>query len=113
MASRSATRTRRGQAARYRGLARAERSPAPGRVAALGDLDDAALQRRTDRGACTACGGYGWKVLTMRRAASRAGDPGERAPRRRPRATCLACNGTGDQQAIPPGNHDSTGLPCR
>jgi hypothetical protein len=49
----------------------------------------------TDTQACTCCGGRGWKFLTLRRDPANAGDAGERAVLRRPRVTCLACDGTG------------------
>ena len=49
----------------------------------------------TDTQACTWCGGRGWKLLTLRRDPANAGDAGERAVLRRPRVTCLACDGTG------------------
>jgi hypothetical protein len=44
---------------------------------------------------CTDCRGRGWKLLTLRRSLTTAGDAGERAPLRRSHVECLACRGTG------------------
>jgi hypothetical protein len=44
---------------------------------------------------CTNCRGRGWKLLTLRRSLTSAGDAGERASLRRARVECLACRGTG------------------
>jgi len=43
---------------------------------------------------CEACGGAGWKFLTLRRVAGAAG-AAESGPVRRRRVLCLACDGTG------------------
>jgi hypothetical protein len=44
---------------------------------------------------CTDCRGRGWKLLTLRRSLTTAGDAGERASLRRSRVECLTCRGTG------------------
>ena len=44
---------------------------------------------------CTDCRGRGWKLLTLRRSLTSAGDAGERASLRRSRVKCLACRGEG------------------
>jgi DnaJ-class molecular chaperone len=45
---------------------------------------------------CTRCRGRGWKLLTLRRSLTSAGDAGERAPMQRARTQCLTCRGTGE-----------------
>jgi hypothetical protein len=44
---------------------------------------------------CANCRGRGWKLLTLRRSLTSAGDAGERGSLRRSRAECLTCLGTG------------------
>jgi len=44
---------------------------------------------------CSNCRGRGWKLLTLRRSLTSAGDAGERAPLQRSRTQCLTCRGTG------------------
>ena len=44
---------------------------------------------------CSSCRGRGWKLLTLRRSLTSAGDAGERAPLQRSRTQCLTCRGTG------------------
>ena len=44
---------------------------------------------------CGTCRGRGWKLLTLRRSLTSAGDAGERAPLQRSRIQCLTCGGTG------------------
>ena len=44
---------------------------------------------------CSSCRGRGWKLLTLRRSLTSAGDAGERAPLQRSRIRCLTCRGTG------------------
>jgi DnaJ-class molecular chaperone len=53
----------------------------------------------TNSDQCTNCRGRGWKLLTLRRSLTSAGDAGERASLRRSRVTCLPCQGTG---IVPP-----------
>jgi hypothetical protein len=50
---------------------------------------------------CTNCRGRGWKLLTLRRSLTSAGDAGERASLRRSRVKCLPCQGTGTVQPDP------------
>ena len=47
---------------------------------------------------CSSCRGRGWKLLTLRRSLTSAGDAGERAPLQRSRTRCLTCRGTGKSQ---------------
>ena len=47
---------------------------------------------------CSRCRGRGWKLLTLRRSLTSAGDAGERAPLQRSRTRCLTCQGTGKSQ---------------
>ena len=51
---------------------------------------------------CSRCRGRGWKLLTLRRSLTSAGDAGERAPLQRSRTRCLTCQGTGKS----PARHD-------
>jgi len=44
---------------------------------------------------CEACGGTGWKFLTLRRSASGAAGAAESGLVRRRRIQCVACDGTG------------------
>ena len=44
---------------------------------------------------CEACGGAGWKFLTLRRAVAGTAGAAESSPVRRRRVRCLACDGTG------------------
>ena len=46
-------------------------------------------------GLCRACGGKGWKLLTLRRSVGTVADATERGPVRRRRVPCLDCGGTG------------------
>jgi len=48
-------------------------------------------------GPCCWCGGRGWKLLTLRRAAASGGDADECGLLRRRRVACLGCGGTGSQ----------------
>jgi hypothetical protein len=50
-----------------------------------------------DPSSCSWCGGRGWKLLTLRRAAASGGDADERGLLRRRRVACLGCGGTGSQ----------------
>ena len=52
----------------------------------------------TSSGQCSGCRGRGWKLLTLRRSLTSAGDAGERAPLQRSRTRCLTCRGTGKAQ---------------
>ena len=47
---------------------------------------------------CSRCRGRGWKLLTLRRSLTSAGDAGERAPLQRSRTRCPTCQGTGKSQ---------------
>jgi hypothetical protein len=48
---------------------------------------------------CSWCGGRGWKLLTLRRAAASGGDADECGLLRRRRVACLDCGGTGSRLA--------------
>jgi len=59
---------------------------------------------------CTRCRGRGWKLLTLRRSLTSAGDAGERAPMQRARTQCLTCRGTGQSSPDDVAASDGKGL---
>jgi hypothetical protein len=54
---------------------------------------------------CAHCGSRGWKFVILRRSAASICDPGQTAPQRRQRVSCVYC-----QPAAPEGSHPA-GLP--